>query len=217
MISPWLKYARIAILFLAAAAISCSTPADEGEGDKGFYVEEYRVLLPRLYGFEKLVPELRDAREILLCRKGDAYIWLSRLSGFLTSSTAEDQLSEIWVLAQERIYNEQYLKGTRVIPGNLKRVSHATRPHIEQLLIVERTPELTALLNEFDRQLHAHEIKRFPIGSKMLLVNYYAPVDDSIYVLAFAARPDDFLFLQEDVKKIFLEMQLNVVSRPAGY
>jgi hypothetical protein len=209
----------ILLIISGLLAICCAGPVQNQtvEAGKGFYVEQYQVFVPDTHGFTKVMPVLPDSREIFLLARGDAYIWLSKLPSFLTSSSVEDRLSEIWVLVQERIYNDWYLKGTRITPANLERVEHPTRPHIEQTIIVERTPELMSTLNDFDRHLYAHEIKRFPLGEKMMMATCYTPMDDSIYALTIAAPPEDFLFWQEDAKKIFFEMKLDTPVRPQGY
>ncbi len=46
----------------------------------------------------------------------------------------------------------------------------------------------------------------------MMMGNYYTPIDDTVYSLTLVAPPDDFLFYQEDAKKILLEMSFDVLQ-----
>jgi len=206
----------IALLIISISGLtSCSKPADDTkESGKGFYLEAHQILIPELHGFEKGTPE---SKEMILLQRGDSYIWMGELPGILTSSTTTDKLSEIWVIVQQRIYSPSYLKGTMISPAKLERVTHPTRPYIEQLLIVERPRELTDLLSDIDKKLHEYEIERIPVGSKLMMGNYYTPIDETVYSLTLIAPPDDFLFYQEDAKKILLEMSFDVLQRPAGY
>ena len=203
------------LIISTSGLISCSKPADDStEPDTGFYLEAHHILVPELHGFEKRTPELK---EMILLQRGDSYIWMGELPGILTSATSTDKLSEIWVIVQQRIYSPSYLKGTRISPAKLERVTHPTRPYIEQLLIVERPRELTDLLSDIDKKLHEYEIERIPVGGRLMMGNYYTPIDDTVYSLTLIAPPDDFLFYQEDAKKILLEMSFDVLQRPEGY
>lgn len=210
-----MRPAFLIVILLVLSTVSCSKPGDSEEGpDRGFYLEAHQLLAPELHGFQKGTPH---SREIFLLERGDSYIWLSELPGILVSEGSFEQLSEIWVLVQQRIYNPSYLKGTRITPAKLERVSHPTRPYIEQILVVERTQEVTDILSDVDKKLYAHELQRIPVGSKLLLVSYYTPVDDTVYSLTFLAPPEDFLFFRDDAEKIFFEMQFKVAGRPEGY
>ena len=206
----------IVLLIISISGLtSCSKPEVDSKGfNKGFYLEAHQILIPELHGFEKRTPE---SKEMILLQRGDSYIWMGEMPGILTSSTTTDKLSEIWVIVQQRIYSPSYLKGTRISPAKLERVTHPTRPYIEQLLIVERPRELTDLLSDIDKKLRDYEIERIPVGSRLMMGNYYTPIDDTVYSLTLIAPPDDFLFYQEDAKKILHEISFDVLQRPAGY
>ncbi len=208
-------------IFLAILAVlslpACSSGDETLPPPSGFYVDQYEVLLTDTHGFERERQETVDLKELFLLKRDDSYIWLTRLDGILLSRTAQDKMSEIWVLGQQRIYNSSYLKGTRITPAKYDRVPNPSRPYIEQVLIVERVGEYMELMTELDLHLYAKEIERFPLGKRMMLANYYTLAGDSVYSLSLAAPPGDFLFLQDDAKKIFLDLQFNVKTRPQGY
>jgi hypothetical protein len=207
--------ALVGLLFVLSTA--CGGNGIEEDVDKGFYMEEFQLLVPSLHGFEKDRPTRHDAREMILLRRGDGYIWLNLLGGFLTTTDIEGAISEIWNFAQSRVYSSAYLKGVLLDPLMIKKQEHPERPYLEQLLIVERTRELYELMDPIDLELRVTEIERFPVGRKMLIVNYYTPVGEDVYVMSFAAPPEDFLFWQDDAKRIFLELEFEVPTRPEGY
>ena len=206
----------IALLIISISGLaSCSKPEIvTGKSEQGFYVEAHQILVPELHGFEKRTPE---SKEMILLQRGNSYIWMAEMPGILTSNTSNEQLSEIWVLVQQRIYSPSYLKGTTISQAKLERVTHPTRPYIEQFLIIERPQKLTDILSNLDKRLLKYEIERIPVGSKLMMGNYYTPMDDTVYSLTLLAPPDDFLFYQEDAKKILLEMSFDVLQRPSGY
>ena len=203
-------------LFIISFSVGCSHKTAAGEEDRGFYVEEFQLAVPKLHGFTRVQSGRQDNQEIFLLERGEARVWLSVFKGILIKTDTAEALKEMWQFAQERVYNLAYLKGVKLQAASFKRAENPTRPHLEQILIAERTEELQKLMDPMDKGLYAEEVAVFPVGSKMLLANYYTPVGDSVYALSFAATPDDFVFFVEDVKKIFMEIGFNLGARPAG-
>jgi len=215
--SRWIIYRGIiTAIFVIFFSFGCSHKTAGGEEDRGFYIEEFQLAVPRLHGFSRVQSGRQDTQEIFLLERGDARLWLSVFKGILIKTGTAEALKEMWGFGQERVYNLAYLKGVKLQAASFRRVEHPTRPYLEQILIAERIEELQKLMDPLDKGLYAAEIGVFPVGRKMLLANYYTPVGDSVYTLSFAAPPDDFLFFAEDVKKIFLELEFDVATRPPG-
>jgi hypothetical protein len=205
------------ILFALLLNTGCKKEPEAVKEEKGFYVEEYQILVPNLHGFEKQVPQRQDAREIILLTKGGATLWLSRFDEIVIYKEIDTVISMIWRFAQSRVYNISYLKGVKLKPLEITKQDNPTRPYVEQLLQAERTQELYDLLDPIDKTLLAYELERFPIGKKMIVANYYTPVGPDVFVLTLAAPASEFFFIEEDAKKIFFELQFNVETRPKGY
>lgn len=197
--------------------LGCGEDGIKEEAPKGFYVEQYQLLVPALHGFEKAAPNRQDAREIILLRRGDAWLWLSRLDGIVVNRDIKMVLSMIWRFAQERIYNVSYLKGTRLYALEIEKIDNPTRPYVKQLLIAQRTSDLYKRMNPIDRELQSAMIERFPVDKKLLVANYYVPVEEDVYIMTFIAPPEEFFFWEGDAKTILFELQFNVPSRPPGY
>ena len=205
------------LVMVTFAGCKSSEPVSQAKVEKGFYVEEFKLLVPELYGFAKETSSRQDAREMILLKRGDGRIWLGYFGGLLMLTETPKALSEIWQFAQDRVYAFSYLNGTKIKPLVLEKVDHPTRPYIRQVLYIERPQELYDLMDPLDKELQAAEIERIPVGKPRILVNYYTPVGDDVYVLSFAAPPSDFLFWEDDAKKVFLGIQVGVQSRPQGY
>ena len=210
-------------IFLVLVAIALFTGCKSSEPvapeptDKGFYVEEFKILVPELHGFTNETPSTQDAREMILLSRGEGRIWLGYFGGLLMLTETPKALSEIWQFAQDRVYAFSYLDGTKIRPLALEKVEHPTRPYIRQVLYVERTKDLYDLMAPLDKELQKAEIERFPVDKPRMVANYYTPLGDDVYVFSFSAPASDFLFWEDDAKKIFLGIQVGVKTRPQGF
>jgi hypothetical protein len=195
----------VLIAVVAFAGCRSSEPAAASASEKGFYVQEFNILVPELHGFAEGRPSRQDAREMFLLTRGEGFIWLGDFVGLLVKTDTPKAISEIWQFAQDRIYTSSYLTGTHIRPLVLEKADNPTRPYVRQVLYVERTKDLYDIMSRLDRELQEAEIKRFPVDKPRILVNYYTPIGDDVYVFSFEAPPSDFLFWEDDARKVFLK------------